>query len=244
MTAVEIMIWSLALGAIAAVALVRLVDLACHPSISGMQSTAFHLTVFGFVAALSGLPDVLEPFSNPDVLEAAQVMAGPLCVGLSALWIGSWLNARHRERLMARTLRLAALLTPLAGLASFALPPAQQLPAAGALSLLAASLTLWLIWRASLLGDPLAPAMALGCLLTLPAIAGMYATAMQLPGVTAHWQAGFALCAALANGLTGFVLWRRDHHDWQARHEDASSACTPASRWGKSWSRRSFGAAA
>ncbi|MDB5945952.1 MAG: hypothetical protein JWQ33_978 [Ramlibacter sp.] len=229
MTAVEIIIWSLALGAIAAVAVVRVVDLAVRPSISRAHSAAFHATVFTFVAALSGLPRVVEPQIG-GTLHAAQVMAGPLCVGLSAFWIGGWLNARHRERMMARTLRLAAVLTPLAGLASFALPAAQQLPAAGAISLLASALTLWLIWRASLMGDRLAPVMALGCLLTLPAIGGLYATAMNLEAMTAPWQAGVALCAAFANGLTGFVLWRRDRQEWRARHEYSASDFDPVTR--------------
>jgi GGDEF domain-containing protein len=230
MTAVEIMVWSLALGAIGAVALVRLVDLATRPSVSHAQSTAFHFTVLLFVALLSGLADVLEPAPDPDLLETAQVVAGPLCVGLSAYWIVGWLNARHREKLMVRTLRLAALLTPIASLASFLLPASFQLPAAGALSLVTASLTLWLIWRASLMGDPLAPVMALGCLLTLPAIAGLYATAMQVPAVTLAWQGAFAVCAAVANGLTGYALWRRDAHDWGVRHEDASSDFDPVTR--------------
>lgn len=230
MTAVEIIIWSLALGAIGAVAVARLVDLAVHRSLSGANSTGFHLSVFGFVAALSGLLETLEPFSDPELLEAAQVMAGPLCVGLSDFWVSGWLNARHRERLMAGSLRLAALVTPLLALACFALPASQRLAVAGALSLLAASLTLWAIWRASLMGDRLASAMAFGCLLTLPAIAGMYATAMQVPAVTPGWQALFALCAALSNGVIGYVLWRRDLHQWQARHEDASSDFDPVTR--------------
>jgi GGDEF domain-containing protein len=230
MTAVEIIIWSVALGAIGAVALGRVIDLAVHPGRSAVHSTAFHLCVFSLVAVLSGLPDVLMPLPDPEVLEAAQVMAGPLCVGLSAFWVGGWLNARRRERLMAGSLRLAALATPLAALACFALPSSQRLPVAGTLSLLAASLTLWAIWRASLMGDRLASAMAFGCLLTLPAIAGMYATAMQLPEITPAWQALFALCAALSNCLTGYVLWRRDQHDWQARHEDASSDFDPVTR--------------
>lgn len=230
MTAVEIIIWSLALGAIGAVALGRLVDLAAHPARSAVHSTSFHLAVFGFVAMLSGLPEVLDPDADPEALEAAQVMAGPLCVGLSAFWVGGWLNARHREQLMARSLRLAALVTPLAAMACFVLPSTQRLAVAGALALLAASLTLWVIWRASLMGDRLATVMAFGCLLTLPAIAGLYATAMAVPGVTPAWQATFALCAALSNGLTGYVLWRRDRHDWRARHEDSNSDFDPVTR--------------
>jgi GGDEF domain-containing protein len=111
-----------------------------------------------------------------------------------------------------------------------ALPRAQQLPAAAAVSLLGSSLTLWLISRASLMGDRLAPVMAAGCLLTLPAIAGLYATAMHPGAASVGWQASFALAAALSNALTGFVLWRRDRHEWRARHDGPSSDIDPVTR--------------
>jgi hypothetical protein len=230
MSAVEIMVWSLALGAIAAVAVVRLVDLAVRPSASRAHSVAFHITVLVFVAVLSGLVEVLSPGIDRSILHAAQVLAGPLCVGMSAFWIGGWLNARHRERMMARALRAAAVLTPLAGLACFALPAELQLLSAGAVASLASAATLWLIWRAALLGDRLAPVMAAGCLLTLPAIAGMYATAVDLEFAGTGWQVVFALCAALSNGLTGFVLWRRDRHEWHARQEYSPSDFDPVTR--------------
>jgi GGDEF domain-containing protein len=230
MTAVGIMIWSLALGAIAAVALVRIVDLAVRPSASRAYSAAFHAMVFGFVAALSGLPEVVFPGLNADRLRVVQTLAGPLCVGISAFWISGWLNARHRERLMAQTLRLVALLAPLAGLAALALPAVHRLPAAAAVSLTASTVTLWLIWRAAQQGDRLAPLMALGCLLTLPAIAGLYATAMAWPTATLPWQALFALCAALSNALTGLVLWRRDRHAWWLRQEFAAADLDPVTR--------------
>lgn len=230
MTAVGIMTWSLALGAIAAVALVRVVDLAVRPSASRARSAAFHAVVFAFVAALSGLPEVLVPDLNPDRLRAVQTLAGPFCVGVSAFWIGGWLNARHRERMMARTLDLVALLTPLAGVAALALPVVHRLPAAAAVSLTASAVMLWLIWRAAQLGDRLAPLMALGCLLTLPAIAGLYATAMAWPAATLPWQALFALCAALSNAVTGLLLWRRDRHDWRLRQEFSGADLDPVTR--------------
>jgi hypothetical protein len=230
MPAVEIMIWSLALGAIAAVALLRAFDLAARPSPSRAHSAAFHLTVFGFVACLSGVPRIVHPAIDIDLLQAVQVIAGPLCVGLSAFWISGWLNARRREEMMARSLRYAALLTPVAGIACFLLPTAQQLAAAVAVALLGGSLTLWLIWRAALLGDRLAPVMAGGCFLTLPAIAGLYATAMDLTVATPAWQAAFAFCAALSNALTGYVLWRRDRQEWRSRQEYAPSDFDPVTR--------------
>jgi GGDEF domain-containing protein len=122
-------------------------------------------------------------------------------------------------------LRAAAVLAPLAGLACLALPAVQQLPAAAAVSLLGGVLTLWLAVRAWALGDPLAPLMAAGCLLTLPAIAGLYALAMNLPGMGLAQHAALALCAALSSALTGLALWRRDRHLWRVRPRK-----TPAAR--------------
>lgn len=62
--------------------------------------------------------------------------------------------------------------------------------------------------------------MSAGCLFTLPAIAGLYAVALELPvmDLLAMHVAG-ALCAALSNALTGLGLWRRDRHEQRARRQ-------------------------
>ncbi len=224
MGAHELAIWSMALGAIAAVALARLADLLVRPSLSQAQGVAYHVTVFLLVFVLSGIAGELWPGLNPKLMQPAQVLAGPVCMGLSNFWIRGWLSAVQRDRTMSSVLRAGAMLSPLAGLACLALPPGQQLPGAAAVSLLGCVLTLWLTVRAWLMGDRLAPVMAAGCLLTLPAVAGLHAIAMQLPGIGAPLQAMLALCAALANGLTGFVLWRRDRHEWRTRHQDVPAA--------------------
>ena len=221
MVAYELAIWSMALGAIAAVALARLADLVVRPSRSQLQGLAYHATVFLLVLILSGVAAQLWPRVESRPWQFAQVLAGPVCVGLSNFWIRGWLNAAQRDRVMASALRASALLLPLAGLACLALPEQQQIPAAGAISLLGGTLTLWLTVRAWLMGDRLAAVMATGCLFTLPAIGGMHAIAMHLPGIGPSLHAAFALCAALCNALTGFVLWRRDRHEWRARREGA-----------------------
>jgi GGDEF domain-containing protein len=66
-------------------------------------------------------------------------------------------------------------------------------------------------------GDALAPVMAMGCLLTLPALWGLYGIAMELTGDGLALHAFFALCAALSNAFTGFGLWRRDRLEQRAR---------------------------
>ena len=215
----ELVTWSMALGAIGAVALARIADLIARPSLAQFQGVAYHCTVFMLVWVLSGVGAEMWELLDGLRLHHAQVLAGPVCVGLSNFWIRGWLNAAQRDRIMSHTLSGSALLLPIAGLACLALPARQQIPAAAAAALLGSTLTLWLTVRAWLMGDRLAPVMSVGCLLTLPAIAGLHAAALNLlaPG----WpNVAIALCAALSNGLTGFALWRRDRHEWKARRED------------------------
>lgn len=217
MSSRELAVWSMALGAIAAVALARLADLLARPSISQVQGVAYHSAVFMLVLILSGVATQIAPQADPKLIQAAQVLAGPVCVGISDLWIRSWLNAAQRDRVMSAALRASAVLLPMAGLACLALPPAQQLAAAAAISLLGGLLTLWLTARAWRLGDQLAPVMTTGCLLTLPALAGLYAMALELPGLGLGLHVAVAVCAALCNAFTGFVLWRRDRHERRTR---------------------------
>jgi len=219
MTVPELMIWSMALGAIAAVGLARAVDFIVRPSASQLRGVAYHLGVFLLVLVLSGvLQETLEP--APRAFHLTQVLAGPTCVALSNLWIQGWLGANQRDRTMALALNGSAITLPLAAFATLALPMDQQLPTAAGLSLLGVTITLWMGVRAWLMGDRLAPVMAGGCLLTLPAIAGLYAVTMNLSEFGPALQAASAFCAAISNGLTGFVLWRRDRHEWKTRQLD------------------------
>jgi len=222
MSAQELIIWSLALGAIAAMAVTRAVELTASPSHSRLQGVAYHLTVFVFVLIESGLAAQWGPM-NPRLMLPAQVLAGPVLVGLSNFWIRGWLYAAQRDRLTSAFLRATALALPVGGLACLALAPGQPLPAAALLSLAGGTVTCWLTVRAALLGDRLAPIMAAGCLFTLPAIAGLYAVALHLP-LDPGWQIVVAICAALSNGLTGFALWRRDLHQWKAWRADATAS--------------------
>ncbi len=231
MSAHELVTWSMALGAVAAMALARSADLIVRPSLAQLQGIAYHLTVFLLILILSGVAAQVWPRLDPMVLRGAQVLAGPFCVGLSNFWIRGWLNAAQRDLVMALTLRLSAVLLPLAGVACLALPQAEQIPAAGGVSLFGGILTFWLTVRAWQMGDRLAPVMAAGCFLTLPALAGLHGIAMGVPELGTAPQAALAVCAALSNGLTGFVLWRRDRHEWRARREpDVTSQLDPVTK--------------
>lgn len=229
MSALTLMVWSMALGAIGAVALARAGDLAARPSASQLRAVSYHLSVFLLVLVLSG---VLRHAAHPGAarLHTLQVLAGPLCVGLSNFWIHGWLRAAQRDRVMAATLRISALALPLLGFAALRLPREQQLAAAAAISLGGSGLTCWLTFRAWLLGDRLALQMAAGCLLTLPAIAGLYALAMRAGHWTPAAQAGLALIAALSNALTGAVLSRRERHEWRTRETGSVPLVDPVTR--------------
>jgi GGDEF domain-containing protein len=229
MSPVTTMVWSMALGAIAAVAVARVGDLLVRPSLSQLRAVSYHLSVFLLVLVLSG---VLRQAAHTGTsrLEILQVLAGPLCVGLSNFWIHGWLGAAHRDRFMATALRLSALALPVLGVAALALPQEYRLPAAAALSLAGSGLTCWLTFRAWFTGDRLALVMAGGCLLTLPAIAGLYAIAMHFGRWTVAAQAAVAACAALSNGLTGAVLWRRERHEWRTRETGVAPGVDPVTK--------------
>jgi GGDEF domain-containing protein len=229
MSAQELAVWSMALGAIGAVAAARLADAVIRPSLAQVQGVAYHGTVFLLVFFLSGVAGELWPWLDSRRLHYAQVLAGPVCVGLSNFWIRGWLQAVQRDRIMSGVLRASSVLLPLGGLACLVLPPSQQMPAAAALSLTGCAMTLWMTVRAWLMGDRLAPVMSAGCALTLPAVAGMHAIAMNL-SASLGMHALLALSAALSNGLTGVVLWRRDRHEWRIREGVSPSQFDPVTK--------------
>ncbi|MBI2769586.1 MAG: diguanylate cyclase [Burkholderiales bacterium] len=229
MSVAELVIWSMALGAIASAGLFRLAGLLLRPSSAQLSGTVYHLVIFLFVLILSGVLTAAWPGLDPEGVRVLQVLSGPLSAGLSSFWIRGWLSASQRDRLMSSLLQVNAVLLPLLGLACLALPRGQQLPGAAAISLFGACLALWLTVRAWLMGDRLALAMAGGRMLVLPAIGGLYAIAMGEGGGTGL-NALIAACSAVGNGLIGFVLWRRDNHESRAREEGSPSQFDPVTK--------------
>ena len=229
MGAQALMLWSMALGAIAAVALARAGDLLLRPGSTQLRALAYHLSVFLLVLVESGvLRQVAQPGHGR--LHVLQVLAGPVCVGLSNFWIQGWLAAGERDRVMATVLRASALALPAGGIAALALPIELQLPAAALLSLLGSALTFWLTIRAWTIGDRLALVMGAGCLLTLPAIGGLYALAMHLGTWSLAGHAAIALAAAGSNALTGLGLWRRARRAWRTRETGSVPLLDPVTK--------------
>ena len=222
MSALELMIWSMAVGAIGAVVAVGLTDLVQVRSPGAAQGLVYHLGTLLFVLLLGGVLREVAPALASPALHVAQVLIGPLCSALGNFWVRGWLSAHQRDRFMSVSLQVSALVTPVLGLACLALPTGQQLPAAAALCLTNTVLVFWLGLRGWLLGDRLALGIAMGCLLMLPALVGLYALAMGLPGIGAGLQALFALCAALCAAVIGMMLWQRNRHERRVRPEEAT----------------------
>jgi GGDEF domain-containing protein len=221
--------WSMVLGAIAAIALARLGDLIARPGSAPLRALAYHLSVFLLVLVESGVLDALGHVSAQR-LRLLQVLAGPVSVGLANFWIHGWLAAAERDRAMAAALRASAFLLPLCALGLLAAPTEFQLPGAMALSLAGGGLTSWATVRAWTIGDRLALAMAAGCLLIVPAIGGLYSLAMSLQPVAGIVQAATAVAAALGNALTGRALFRRMLRRWRTREAAGVAGIDPVTQ--------------
>jgi GGDEF domain-containing protein len=214
MSVLEVAIWSAAAGAIALVVLISLSDWALLRTVATAQGAAYNLATLAFVVLLSGLGGALAPGADAQALHIAQLFVGPLCVGLGNHWVRAWLSARQRDRLMDLCLAAGGLLVPLGAVAcALWLPRTQQLPVVGALVLLNAGMVFWLAIRARLLGDALALGIAIGAFFMLPAVGGLYAVALALPGVGPVWQALVALASVLCIAVIGFALWKRNQHE-------------------------------
>ena len=144
MSALELMIWSMAVGAIGAVVAVGLTDLVQVRSPGAAQGLVYHLGTLLFVLLLSGVLREVAPALASPALHVAQVLIGPLCSALGNFWVRGWLSAHQRDRFMSVSLQVSALVTPVLGLACLALPTGQQLPAAAALCLTNTVLVFWL----------------------------------------------------------------------------------------------------
>ncbi len=209
MTAVELMIWSLSAGAILTVIVISLMELVRTRSKAARQGFALHMSALGFVVLLSDLPLALEPTWKSPIFHAAQVLIGPICAGAGAYMMLDWLSARARDRVMLLALRTSMFVSAGGGLLCVVLPVHMQLPAAGLITALAASVALWLSGRAWMLGDRLALGMVLACLLMLTSIVGIYLNALQWQRAGLATQVVAAAAIALGNIVMGLVIWQR-----------------------------------
>jgi GGDEF domain-containing protein len=231
MTLVEVAIWSGAAGAIALVVLICAIDWVMLRTPAAAQGTAYNFTALLFVMLLSGLVQALRPAWDRELLRVAQVLIGPLCVGLGNYWVRAWLAAPSRDRLMDALLLGAGIGVPLAAPLCLLLPLQQQLPAAAALVTLNTGLVLWMSVRAWMMGDALALGIAIGCVMMLPAVAGLYALALRVPGVGAAWQVPIALASVLCVAVIGYMLWKRNQHERRTRgFEQVQSQFDPVTK--------------
>ena len=230
MDTLTVVVWSMALGAIASMAFARLGDLFTGPGWRlQLRAMAYHLSVFLLVLVSSGLLAEAGR-AGPQRLLVLQALVGPVCVGMSNFWIHGWLAAGERDHLLAGALRLSSLVLPAGAAAALALPPEHWVPVAALLSIGGSGLTCWATVRAWTIGDPLALPMAAGCVLAVLAIAGLHAIAMEFGDWTAAGHAAVAIAAAVTNALTGHMLWRRQERHWSARETGSVPTIDPVTK--------------
>lgn len=211
-------------GAISLIALVGFAQAAMVRSFSATRGAFYQLSALLFVVLLSGLPGALgTSFTGPG-LELAQAVMGPISGALANFWMRDWLAARKRDRVMELGLRLAGWACLAAAVALLFVTPDHRLPAAAIVTLTDIGIVLWLSVRASLLGDRLAAGIALGCLLMLPAAAGLFLLALRLYPVGVGWQVFTALCSVACLSVIGAMVWQRARDELRAQRLQTSHA--------------------
>jgi hypothetical protein len=210
----EIMLWSAATGAVGMVALIGLVAATLTRTRAAWQLLAYLLGCALVVIFLGGLPDALWPEGRVG-LQLTQVLLGPLCAAMGSYGVSQWLYADRRDRLIRITLAVMTLSSLVGGPLCLLLEPGSRLQASAALCITTMAFALWLTVRAAQRGDPLAWGLAGGCLLALPALAGLYYIALvsSRPPLGLQGAAAFAALASMV--LTGMMIWRRNR---QIRH--------------------------
>lgn len=213
----ELAIWSAAAGAIALVVMFGLADYAMGRRMAALHGAMYNAGALFFVLVMSGVAAALLPPGFAPQLRIAQVLAGPLCVLAGDFWIRAWFGARQRDRIMDVGLVAAGTLIPALGAAGlFVLPVQHQLPAAAGLVVLNTVIVTWISVRAWLLGDGLALGIAIGSVVMIAAVCGLYIVALGVP-MSTGLQALLAFASAVCVAVIGIMLWQRNQHARRVR---------------------------
>ncbi len=164
---------------------------------------------------------MLPPAAAPRV-HVAQVLIGPLRSGMGFYGGRHWLASSSRDRLTDISFRGTTWLCLAGGPLCLLLPPALQLAASGALTVVSVCVMLWLTVRAAQQGDRMAWGLATASVLTLPLQLGLYGLALGFGPLSTPVQAGVALLGLLSMTLIAGLLWLRNHHSRQISHHTRS----------------------
>ena len=208
----ELVVWAGMAGAIAVLCLVVTVDWLVQRTAVAARGLVFVVMTGGASVVMSGLPEQIFPWVNPDVVLPLKVALGPLSGALALGYLGIWLGAGRDDPLTRWTVHIgSALCVVLAlGLAFLAdvRPPlwsrATLLAASGTLNLGVVLLGGFVTVRGALLGDALARWMVVACGFLAVMVVGLYAKGLNVPGLgLGFWIA--TACSVVAYFL--FVIW-------------------------------------
>ncbi|MBC7608210.1 MAG: GGDEF domain-containing protein [Polaromonas sp.] len=211
MSTTQLLIWSATVGAIGLVVLLAAIDAAFNRTRASVQTLAYLLFYWLFVALLCGLAVTIWPPLGP-IVPTAQILMGPLGAAMGSYGCSQWLSAHKRDRLMKVSLQTVTWMCLLGAPLCLLLVPHWRLPASAALSVMNMSVASWLCVRAAQLGDRLAWGLGLGCALSLPVQVGLYGMALGGNQLSLGLQAGVATLALLSVLVTAVILWLRNRH--------------------------------
>lgn len=225
----EVAIWSGMAGVVLVLAAVGLADLAVQRSLPAARGLAFVVLTGGSSVLMSGLPQMLMPGLDAQLLLPLKAAGGPLAGALALTYLGVWVGAAQDDRLVrwvvtggGLALVLAAVVLAAAALCEVAAPVPVIAAAAGvnALSVLCAAVV---AIRAVTLGDRLARWMSVACLCLAGMVAGLYAKGLQAHG---FGLGTWALTAACTVGyfLIVIVLTLQRNRDLRRLKRQAQGA--------------------
>lgn len=210
MTAVEVALWSAAVGSFGLAAALSFVYAVATHSRKGLHGAFFVGTVGVFVASTSGLVQALSPASFAAPLDMRRLVSGPISGGVSTFLLAYFLRAKRRDALVQRGLVSTGVFC-LALLASVFLGDHALALNIVAFGVIASALFCnGLVIRAALLGDRLAWFMAIGSTLGVLMVIGLYSQAQGRLQGQLLLQAALALFSVAYLVICTWTVWQRN----------------------------------
>lgn len=210
MSDVEIAIWSACLGVYFSYALLSLFYAANYRRSQVLHIAGFIALTFGAVFWASGLAHLAWPALSAQAYTTVLLVLMPISAALSTMGLRSFLRAEYRDRLMDHGMSVSALVSAFSVLVLLWHDRGEAMEIQAILVVSVAVVSAWMTARAWLSGDPYALPMLFACIALVFGLSGLYATALQMPIMTAAMQAVAALlCTAYV--VISFQVLRRRH---------------------------------
>jgi diguanylate cyclase (GGDEF)-like protein len=209
-SAVEIAIWSACLGILFSYALLSVFYAAYYRRAQVLHIGGFVLVTFVAIFWGSGLARWSLPALSGTTHDRLLLVVMPFSAAVSTWGLRSFLRAEYRDRVIDYGMFASTFVAALSVLVLFWPDHMQAIEIQAVIVVGVAVCSLWLTLRAWLQGDLYALPMLVSCVVLVFGLAGLYATALNMPLMTEPMQAFAAfLCASYV--VISFQALRRRH---------------------------------